>query len=206
MKKENKSKENSKLDVVFLLDRSGSMEGSELDTIGGYNQYLKEQKNNSSLITTVLFDDQYELLHFRKDVQGVSKLTKNEYYVRGCTALYDAIGKTIRKLENFVGVNKVLFVITTDGLENASREYDKAKVKELIKSHPEWEFIYLGANIDSYEEGSSIGICESHISNYKKTKKGLRDLFSSVSFLSECVISEEEIDETWKKELDEDKN
>jgi len=122
------------LDVVFLLDRSGSMQGSETDTIGGYNSYLEQQRKNkfNTKITTVLFDDQYEILHNRKSIQDVNNLTEKEYFVRGCTALLDAIGKTINNLDKKVKDNKVLFVITTDGLENASREYNKDKIKSLI--------------------------------------------------------------------------
>lgn len=192
------------LDVVFLLDRSGSMQGSETDTIGGYNSYLEQQRKNkfNTKITTVLFDDQYEILHNRKPIQDVNNLTEKEYFVRGCTALLDAIGKTINNLDKKVKDNKVLFVITTDGLENASREYNKDKIKSLIKQHSNWEFIYIGANIDSYGEGTSIGIPRKNISNYSKSKKGTDTLFKSINYLSRCMCMDESFDESWKEELE----
>ena len=192
------------LDVVFLLDRSGSMQGSETDTIGGYNSYLEKQRKNkfNTKITTILFDDQYEVLHNRLNIKDVNNLTENEYYVRGCTALLDAIGKTINNLDKKVKDNKVLFVITTDGLENASKEYNKDKIKTLIESHPNWEFIYIGANIDSYGEGASIGIPRKNISNYTKSKRGTDTLFKSINYLSECMYTNEEITESWKKDLE----
>lgn len=202
MKKVNKS--DKELDVVFLLDRSGSMSGMEQDTIGGYNSYLNKQRNNtySTKITTVLFDNEYELLHNRTDIKDVKDLTSHEYYVRGCTALLDAIGKTINELSSKVGENKVLFVITTDGLENASREYTKEKIKSLISSHPHWEFLYIGANIDSYAEGASIGIRSSNISNYCKTKKGTKNLFSAIDKATTMMYECASLNEEWKEELD----
>ena len=192
----------NKINVVFILDRSGSMNNCVEDTIGGYNSYLKREQKNNSLITTILFDDEYEVLHYRKDVKEVKELTKKEYYVRGCTALYDAIGKTIRKLEQDVKNEKVLFIITTDGLENASKEYNKKEIAKLIKKHKNWEFIYLGANIDSYAEGESIGISRDRISNCKKSKEGIKEVFKSISFLGDCIASEQEIDKSWKNNLD----
>ena len=199
----NNSKKIKELDVVFLLDRSGSMQGSETDTIGGYNSYLEKQRKNnySTKITTVLFDDQYEILHNREDITKVKNLTNKEYYVRGCTALLDAIGKTINNLDKKVN-NKVLFVITTDGLENASKEYNKDKIKTLIEQHTNWEFIYIGASIDSYGEGTSIGIPRKNISNYSKSKKGTDTLFRSINYLSECMYMNEEFNESWKKEIE----
>ena len=159
------------MDIVFLLDRSGSMGGLEHDTIGGYNSYLKKQKDKNAKVTTVLFDNEYEILHDRKDIKDVKKLTQKEYFVRGSTALLDAIGRTINYLDS-KKANKVMFVITTDGYENASREFSKEQIKKLIKKHDNWEFIYIGAGIDSYAEGSSIGIKKTNISNYQKSGKG----------------------------------
>lgn len=192
------------MDVVFLLDRSGSMSGIEEDTIGGYNSFLNKQRNNkvNTKITTVLFDNQYELLHDRQDIKEVQNITEKEYYVRGCTALLDAIGITITNLDKKVKDNKVLFVITTDGLENASREYTKEKVKNLIEKHPDWEFIYIGANIDSYSEGTSLGISKKNIANYSKSKRGTKALFDTIGELSECMCLEKTIDESWKTNLE----
>ena len=202
MKKTNKT---NKLDVVFLLDRSGSMHNSVLDTIGGYKSYLNDQKGKNAKITTILFDDKIEELYFRKDINKVKDLTQKEYFVRGCTALYDAIGYTINKLENEVD-NKVLFIITTDGLENASCEFDKKKISSLIKKHSDWEFIYLGANIDSYEEGSSIGIRKDRISNYEQSSKGIARMFSKMSAISECLYSDCDIEADWNDGLENEKD
>ena len=192
------------LDVVFLLDRSGSMQGSEKDTIGGYNSYLNKQRNNkyNTKVTTVLFDNEYELLIKRKDIREVKDLTDKEYYVRGCTALYDAIGRTITTLDKELKGNKVLFVITTDGLENASNEYTKSKVKKLIEKHSDWEFLYIGANIDSYAEGSAIGIKASNIANYQKTEKGTKNLYKAIEYVSDSLCEYEAINANWKEELE----
>lgn len=196
------TKQKKKINVVFLLDRSGSMMGSVSDTIGGYNSYLEKQRNNNALITTILFDNQYEELHYRKDIKEVKDLTKNEYYVRGSTALYDAIGLTINKLDKDVKDEKVLFIITTDGLENASREYNKESISKLIKKHSNWEFIYLGANIDSYSEGASIGIRKENISNYSKSREGINKVFKSVDYITNCMNSDVDFKESWKKEIE----
>jgi uncharacterized protein with von Willebrand factor type A (vWA) domain len=189
-----------KINVIFLLDRSGSMNGSESDTIGGYNSFLKKQKDNT-LVTTILFDDKYETLYYREDIKKVKKLTSKEYYVRGCTALYDAIGITVNRLKKDVKNQKVLFVITTDGLENASKEYHKDDIKKIIEENSNFEFIYLGANIDSYAEGSKIGIKSSNISNYKKTRKGISDMFGCVSKACEAVCNDC-FDESWKEGIE----
>lgn len=189
-----------KINVIFLLDRSGSMQGAETDTIGGYNSFLKKQKDNT-LVTTVLFDDKYETLYYRENIKKVKKLTSKEYYVRGCTALYDAIGITINRLEKDVKNEKVIFVITTDGLENASKEYNKDSVKKLIKKHSNYEFIYLGANIDSYAEGAKIGIKSSNIANYKKSRKGISSMFGCVAKACDA-IRDECFDASWKSDIE----
>lgn len=196
-----KKKIENEMDIVFLLDRSGSMGGMESDTIGGYNSYLNQQKDKNALVTTVLFDDQYELLTNRAKIQDVSDLTSSEYYVRGCTALLDAIGKTI-KLMDKTKSKKCIFVITTDGYENASKEYNKAQIKELIEGHKDWEFMYIGANIDSYSEASALGIKASNTANYKKTKDGTRSLFKAVASASEMMYECGKVSGTWKEELE----
>ena len=173
--------QNENLDLIFLMDRSGSMRGSEEDTIGGFNSFIEREKNKdlNTRVSTILFDDQYEVLYTRKPIADVAELTEKEYWVRGCTALLDAIGKTINTLDKEIE-NNVLFVIMTDGLENSSREFSKEQIKNLIANH-KWEFIYIGADIDSYLEASNIGIRESRTANYRKTKEGFEDVFTSLS-------------------------
>lgn len=189
------------MNVVFLLDRSGSMGGSESDTIGGFNSYIKNNKMKDYLVTTILFDDKYEELYVQKHISDVKDLTTKEYYVRGCTALLDAIGKTINIMDSKTK-DKVLFVITTDGLENASHEFTKEKIKEMIEGHKNYEFMYIGADIDSYSEASNIGIKMSNVANYKKSKKGINMMFDAVAKASqefECCNS---IGSSWKEDLD----
>lgn len=192
----------NKLDIIFLLDRSGSMSGSENNTINSYNSYLSKQKKNKYLtkITTILFDDQYEILFNRENIKEGKYLTNKEYYVRGCTALYDAIGKTINFYSRQIK-NKVLFIIITDGLENASREFDKLRIKQLIQNHPNWEFIYLGANIDTYSEATKIGIKESNIASYQKTKKGFNDLFEAVDEATISLLKHDNLSNKWNQRL-----
>ena len=156
-------------ELVFILDRSGSMAGLETDTIGGFNSMLNKQKGEpgDAVVTTVLFDDKYELLHDRIPIQGVQPLNDRQYYVRGCTALLDAIGRTVAKVKQaHAGIDpayrpdKVLFVITTDGYENASREYSWETVKNLVEAQKAqgWEFLFLGANLDAVGTAARFGI------------------------------------------------
>lgn len=188
------------MDIVFLLDRSGSMSGCESDTIGGYNSYLKNEKNKNALVTTVLFDDQYKLLTERVKLSEIKELTNKDYFVRGSTALLDAIGKTINYLDR-KKANKVMFIITTDGYENASREYTKSKIKSMIEKHSNWEFMYIGADIDSYAEGASLGIKYDNISNYRKDKAGVSKLFNSISKASDMYCCDT-LNASWKEELE----
>ena len=195
-------KTKEKLEIVFLLDRSGSMGGLEEDTIGGYNSFLKKNKNKDAKITTVLFDNQIEFLHDRVDVKEVKELTDKDYYVRGCTALMDAIGLTINKISKETKDRKVVFVITTDGLENASREYNRDKIRKMIEDRKDWEFMYLGANIDSYSEAGTIGIKKERVSNYKSSKEGTRNMFGALSKAVDAFAACECLDESWKEGLE----
>ena len=190
------------LDLIFVMDRSGSMSGSETDTIGGFNSFIQKElkKESNTRVTTVLFDDHYEMLYKRKPICEVKELTDKEYWVRGCTALLDAIGKTINTLDKEID-NKVLFVIMTDGLENASKEYSKNQIRSLIGNY-NWEFIFIGADIDSYSEARNIGIRQTHVANYKKSRQGFRDVFESVDRAADslrCNICLEDAD--WSESL-----
>lgn len=196
-------KKEKKLDVVFILDKSGSMGGQEENTISSFNEYLEKEKNNKyeTNITTVLFSDTYNVIHDRIPVSKVNKLTNKEYYVGGCTALYDALGNTIHNMET-KDTDKVLFIIITDGYENASKEYRKEDIKKLIKKNKSFEFIYIGADIDSYAAGSDIGIRKDNIANFKKDREGTSKMFKAVSSFESCMM-DEEASINWKKELDE---
>jgi uncharacterized protein YegL len=194
-----KMKEN--IDIVFLLDRSGSMRGTENDTIGGYNSYIKDFKDKTARITTVLFDDKYEMITKREFLNSVPELTNKEYFVRGSTALLDAIGDTIKFMEE-AKAKKVIFIITTDGYENASRKYNKSQIKEMIEGHKDWEFMYIGADIDSYGEGMSLGIRKTNIANYEKSEKGISRMFRAMSMASESYCENASIKANWKEELD----
>ena len=190
------------LDLIFVMDRSGSMSGSEADTIGGFNSFIeREMKNDSNTrVTTVLFDDHYEMLYKRKPITEVKKMTDREYWVRGCTALLDAIGKTINTLDKEID-NKVLFVIMTDGMENASKEYSKDQIRSLIGNH-NWEFIFIGADIDSYSEARSIGIRKSRVANYKKSREGFDDVFCSLRKASYSVRNDIDLEKAnWSEDL-----
>ncbi len=203
-------------ELVFILDRSGSMSGLEQDTIGGYNAMLEKQKaiEGEARITTVLFDNNYELLHDRIDIRAVSQITEKEYYVGGSTALLDAIGRTINKIGNAqkhtaedYRAEKVLFVITTDGMENASREYDYNKIKSMVerqKSKYGWEFIFLGANIDAVDVAGRFGIAPDRAQNYHSDSEGTRlnyDVTAQaiVSFRESGVVAE-----NWAEEIQAD--
>ena len=167
-----------KTELVFILDKSGSMHGMEQDTIGGFNSMLQKQKelDGECRITTVLFDNRYELLHDRIDIRAVSPMTEKEYQVGGTTALLDAIGRTVQKLVSVqkntakeYRADRVLFVIITDGQENASQEYSSDKVKGMIQLEKEkygWEFVFLGANIDAVETAGRLGISRDRAVDY----------------------------------------
>lgn len=180
------------------------MYGSEEDTIGGFNSFIEKEKlkEGTTRVTTILFDHEYEMLYKRKDIGDVDKLTREEYYVRGSTALLDAIGKTITALDKEID-NKVLFVITTDGMENASIEFSKSQIKSMIQNH-NWEFIFIGADIDSYSEAGQLGFTKSRIANYDKSSRGYEKLYKSIDFATTSMRNDVSLDEVnWKKDLEE---
>jgi len=206
-------------ELIFILDRSGSMGGLESDTIGGFNAMLKKQQAESGAccITTVLFDDAYEILHDRLDLAAVRPITEREYFVRGSTALLDAVGKTIHKIDNAqkqskaeYRADKVLFVITTDGMENASRKYNYDRLKTLIerqKSQYNWEFIFLGANIDAAATAERFGIDRNRAQNFHNDSCGVELNYRVVS---EAVASfraapkDTSLSENWNAEIEAD--
>ncbi|MBT2692671.1 vWA domain-containing protein [Bacillus sp. ISL-55] len=183
---------NNLTEIIFLLDRSGSMAGLESDTVGGFNAFVKKQSElaGETILTTVVFDDEYEVLWNGIDARE-AKLTEDEYYVRGTTALLDAVGKTIldvgyrlAKTNEDRRPGKVIFVITTDGMENASSEFTYGKVKELIQHQQErynWEFIFMGANIDVVREAGSLGINVENSFKFEASEKGIENMYEMVS-------------------------
>ncbi len=180
-------------EIVYILDRSGSMSGLEADTIGGFNSMMDKQRKigEEAVVSTVLFDDRCEVLYDRIPIEQVEKLTDKQYYVRGCTALLDAVGEAIHHIGNVHKYareedrpEKTIFVITTDGMENASSGYSYDKVKSLIKSRQKksgWEFIFIGANIDAYGEAGKLGIKKSRTANYVHDDIGTGTVYGGVA-------------------------
>lgn len=206
-------------ELVFILDRSGSMAGLESDTIGGFNAMLEKQQAESGdcKITTVLFDNDYEVLHDRIEIKAVSPMTEKQYYVRGSTALLDAVGKTINKIGNAqknttkeYRAEKVVFVITTDGMENASREFSYDKIRTMIENQKEkynWEFIFLGANIDAVRTASSIGICKSRAQNFHNDSAGIGVMYDIVGETLSAYRSaprNSRIEDNWGENIEKD--
>lgn len=189
-------------ELVFILDKSGSMSGLEKDTIGGFNSLLDQQRkvDGECVITTVLFDNRYELLHDRIDIRAVQPITGKEYFVGGSTALLDAIGKTIHKIDAVqknttedYRAEKVMFVIITDGEENASRHYSSMQIREMIQRQKErygWEFIFLGANIDAVDTAGRFGIDADRAVDYvpdgEGTELNYRMMSETVATFREC--------------------
>lgn len=193
-------------EIVFILDRSGSMSGLESDTIGGYNSMLKKQKGEEgeTIISTVLFDDQTEILHDRKNLDQVKPITDKDYYVRGCTALLDAVGgaiKYIGKVQKEAGDDrpeKTLFIVTTDGMENASRKYTYDKVKKMVEKKKEknhWEFIFMGANIDAISVAGRFGVAANRAVRFENDGMGAELNFSVMSKLVSCARAAESAEE-----------
>ena len=203
-------------ELVFILDRSGSMAGLEDDTIGGFNAMLEKQKGEpgEAVISTVLFDNRCEVIHDRVALERVPALTRKEDYVRGCTALLDAVGGAIHhigKVHKYAREEdrpeRTLFVITTDGMENASRRYDYPRVKAMIERQKEkygWEFLFLGANIDAAREAARFGIHAENAVNYHADQMGTAVIYQAVSDAVCSFRASKPMDNGWRQRIDED--
>ena len=203
-------------ELVFILDRSGSMAGLEKDTIGGFNAMIEKQKAEAgeAYISTVLFDNISEVIHDRLTLDATVELTEKEYYVRGCTALLDAVGGAIHHIGNVHKYareedrpEKTLFVITTDGMENASRCYSYEKVKAMITRQKEkygWEFLFLGANIDAAKEAARFGIAPNRAANYHADAVGTEVIYEAVCETVRDFRASRPMTADWKRKIDED--
>jgi uncharacterized protein YegL len=195
-----------KTHIVYIIDRSGSMSGLESDVIGGFNSFIKEQKEQSGKASFVLiqFDHEYGPVKSWDNIQDVVELNNKSYYTRGCTALLDAVGRTIdnqgkylSEIPEYARPNKVIVLIMTDGLENASTDYTRERIKEMVVHQQEkyqWKFIFLGANQDSFTEAGNMGIPQNQTSNYNPTKKGVKSTFASTSCLVGTYRSSGDVD------------
>ena len=207
---------NNITELVFILDRSGSMAGLESDTIGGFNAMIEKQKKEDGecYISTVLFDNVSEVLHDRVKLSDIKPMTDKEYTVRGCTALIDAIGSAIHHIGNIHKYARpedvpehTMFIITTDGMENASQRYNSDEVKKMIERQKEkygWEFLFIGANIDAVETAKRYGINEDRAVNYNADAKGTGILYESVACAVSNVRKCASLDNSWRENLDVD--
>ena len=203
-------------EMVFILDRSGSMGGLESDTIGGFNAMIEKQKKQEgkAYVTTVLFDHEIQGLHSRVELSEIPPMTDKDYTVRGTTALIDAIGTTIKRIKSMHKElpekevpEHTIFVITTDGMENASSQYSSKEVKKMIehqKKKHNWEFLFIGANIDAVETAKHFGIDKNRAVNYKADAQGTSVLYSAVSSVVGSVRKSKAIEDTWSQEINED--
>ncbi len=209
--------ENNITEIVFILDKSGSMSGLESDTIGGFNSMLRKQKRlaGDAYVSTVLFSNDSEVIHDRVNIKRVKPITDKEYFVGGCTALLDAIGYAIRHIGNIHKYarkedvpRKTLFIITTDGYENASRKFDYKTIKSLIENQKKkygWEFIFMGANIDAIEAAKSIGISEDRAVEYCNDPEGTRLNYESLGDVVGNMRMCCSIPTSWKKKIEKDR-
>ena len=203
-------------EIVFILDRSGSMCGLEADTIGGFNSLIAKQKKEEgeALISTILFDDCTEVLHDRVPLDRIKPMTEEDYYVRGCTALMDALGKAIKHISTIHKYareedrpSKTIFIITTDGKENASRQYSSERVKKMVeerKSKYGWEFLFLGANIDAVETAGHFGISKDRAVNYHSDAEGTALNYEVLSDAICSIRACRPLTAAWKTRIDSD--
>lgn len=209
---------NNLTELVFILDRSGSMAGLEADTIGGFNSMINKQKKEpgDALVSTVLFNDQSQVIHDRVDISKIEPMTDREYCVCGCTALVDAVGSAIHHIGNVHKYaraedvpGRTVFVITTDGMENASRTYTSDRLKKMITRQKEkygWEFLFLGANIDAVETAKRYGIGRDRAVNYHNDSKGTALNYEVLSSAISSVRCGAPLTANWKDRIDEDYN
>ncbi len=207
---------NNSTELVFILDRSGSMAGLESDTIGGFNAMIEKQKKQEGecYVSTVLFDDESRVLHDRVKLADIPKMTDDDYTVGGCTALIDAIGGAISHIGNIHKYARcedvpahTMFIITTDGQENASHRYTSEQVKKMIERQKEkygWEFLFIGANIDAVETAACYGIDKDRAVNYNADQKGTKILYESVAKAVCNLRASATLSSDWSKDIDED--
>jgi len=204
---------NNITELVFILDKSGSMCGMEEDTIGGFNSMIEKQKklDGKVYVSTVLFSNNSQVLHDRVDIEKIEPMTEMQYNVGGSTALFDAIGSAIKHIGNVHKYAReedvpqhTMFIITTDGMENASHTYSSAEVKKMISRQEEkygWEFLFVAANIDAVETARNIGIRKERAANYEYSKKGTRNIYAAVDCAVSAMRCNEDIAEGWKEIL-----
>ena len=216
MKKEALRAENNITELVFILDRSGSMAGLESDTIGGFNAMIEKQRKEEGevLVSTVLFDNLSEVIHDRVSLKKIPKMTEKDYTVGGCTALIDAIGQAVHHVGNIHKYARkedvpahTMFIITTDGQENASHKYSSDEVKKMIEQRKEqdgWEFLFIGANIDAVQTAANFGIERNRAVNYRADKRGTKVLYETLSMPISAVRASREISDCWCQNIDED--
>lgn len=209
---------NNITELVFILDRSGSMSGLEGDTIGGFNAMIQKQKNEDgeAYVSTILFDNVSEVLHDRINLKDIPKMTDKDYTVRGCTALIDAIGGAIHHIGNIHKYARpedvpahTMFIITTDGQENASHQYSSDVVKKMIERQKEkygWEFLFIGANIDAVETAARFGIDRNRAVNYNADSKGTQVLYETLSAPICAMRADAPISDDWSQSIEEDYN
>ena len=209
-------KNNNITELVFILDRSGSMGGLEADTIGGFNGMIEKQKKEEgeAYVSTILFDNESEVIHDRVKLSEIRPMTEEDYYVRGCTALLDAIGDAVKHISNIHKYARpedvpahTMFVITTDGMENASRRYTYKEIKKLIGKQKElgWEFLFIGANIDALEVAERVGISKERTANYVSDSVGTSMVFQALAAPISAMRKNEAISREWAETLEEDK-
>ena len=191
------------MDVVFVLDQSGSMRSAQESTIKGFNAFIEAEalKNHKTFVTAAVFNQDYQILYSRRDIRDIPVLTSKEYCPRGSTALYDAIGITIESIKDEID-NKVLFLIVTDGMENSSRRFTKDQIKSFI-DELDYEFVFVGADIDSYSEAAKIGIKQSNTANFSKSREGVVNLFETISDVSDMRRADVNLEKVnWKHRLE----